>query len=65
MFSGAAKKRVKGPEMKAEEEEDKRYLGVKDKKLTVEEEGERQAAIQDYMNEYNSHFRQKSLLEEH
>ena len=66
MFSSAAKKRVKGPQLPADQELDtKKYLGVVDKKLTEEEEDQRQAAIKDYMNEYNTHFRQKTLLEEH
>ena len=39
MFSGAAKKRVKGPQLPPEQELDtKKYLGVIDKKLTEEEE---------------------------
>ena len=67
MFAGAASsKRVKGPQLPAEDPEmAKRYLGVVEKKLTVEEDQQRQEAIQDYMTEYNSHFRQKTLLEEH
>ena len=39
MFSGAAKKRVKGPQLPADQYVDtKKYLGVIDKKLTEEEE---------------------------
>ncbi len=43
----------------------KKYLGVVDKKLTAEEEDQRQVAIKEYLEEYNKQNRQKSLLEEH
>ena len=43
----------------------KKYLGVIDKKLTEEEEQYRQSHIAEYMEDYNTNFRQKSLLEEH
>ncbi len=54
----------------------KRYLGVIDKQLNegkckihslniIDEEAERQKVIKDYMEEYNSHFRTQTLMEEH
>ena len=36
-----------------------------EKKLTEEEEIEKQKALREYMDEYNSTFRNKSLMEEH
>ena len=41
MFSGAAKKRVKGPQLPESEIDTKKYLGVIDKKLTEDEEVQR------------------------
>ena len=60
MFAGAPTKRVKGPYLPPggdQELDSKKYLGAIDKKLTEEEEQQRQAAIGDYMNDYNEHFR--------
>eukprot|EP00347_Sterkiella_histriomuscorum_P011129 403373648 len=66
MFSGAANKRQKNSSNAQDHEIDpKKYLGVIDKKLNEDEELERQQAIRDYMDEYNSQFRTKSLLEQH
>ncbi len=45
MFSGAAHKKLRGPTMPKQKEQEidaKRYLGVIDKKLTPEEEEKRQ-----------------------
>lgn len=64
MFSGAGKKRQR-TNVQEKPIDPKLYLGVVDKKLNEEEEEERQRVIKDYMTEYNSHYRTKSLLEEH
>lgn len=64
MFKSAEKGRGNKYDVVPEGDQSKRqYLGVIDKKLTPEEEALRQQAIQEYLEEYNSQFRTKSLLE--
>lgn len=76
LFSAPVRKRQRGDDkyLAKAQTDPRKYLGVVDVQLTegnsipnifLEQEAERQNAIQEYMQEYNSQYRQKTLMEEH